>query len=95
MADLLCCVNFCCINKVTYLHTHIYIYIYTFFFIFFSITIYPRILNIVPCAIQRTSLFIQSMCNSLHLLTPDMQSISSTHTLGSEKYVLCVCESVS
>ena len=28
------------------------IHIYTFFFIFFSITVYHRMLNIVPCAIQ-------------------------------------------
>ena len=28
------------------------IHIYTFFFIFFSIMLYPRVLNIVPCAIQ-------------------------------------------
>ena len=34
-------------NKVTS-YTHIYI----LFFIFFSIMVYHRILNIVPCAIQ-------------------------------------------
>ena len=28
------------------------IHIYTFFFVFFSIVVYHRILNIVPCAIQ-------------------------------------------
>ena len=28
-------------------------YIYTFFFIFFSIMVYLRILNIVPCALQQ------------------------------------------
>ena len=26
---------------------------YTFFFLFFSIMVYPRTLNIVPCAIQQ------------------------------------------
>ena len=31
-----------------YIHTHTH----TFFFIFFSILVYHRILNIVPCAIQ-------------------------------------------
>ena len=31
---------------------HVYIYIYIFFFIFYSIMVYHRILNIVPCAIQ-------------------------------------------
>ena len=29
------------------------IHIYTLFFIFFSIIVYYRILNIVPCAIQQ------------------------------------------
>ena len=89
IVDLLCCVNFCCIAKWL-----IYTYTYTFFFIFFSIIIYPRILNIVPCAMQRALLFIYSTCNSLQLLTPDTLSISSTRTHGSEKYVFCVCESI-
>ena len=31
---------------------HIYVYIYTFFFIFFSLMIYYRILNIIPCDMQ-------------------------------------------
>ena len=30
---------------------HIYIHIYWFFFILFSIMVYQRILNVVPCAI--------------------------------------------
>ena len=37
-----------------HIHTHIYIYkeyIYIFYFIFFSIMVYYRILNIVPCVI--------------------------------------------
>ena len=29
------------------------IHIYTFLFIFFSVTVYHRILNIVPCALQQ------------------------------------------
>ena len=45
------------------------------FFIFFSIMVYPRRLDIVPCAIDRTLLFIHSKCNSLHLLTPNSLSI--------------------
>ena len=42
----------------------IHIYTYTFFFIFFSIVVYHRIVNIVPCAVQwdlvvyRISLFL-------------------------------------
>ena len=31
----------------------IQLYIYAFFFIFFSIMVYHRILNIVPCALQQ------------------------------------------
>ena len=34
-------------HSVTYIHTHTH----TFFFIFFSIMVYHKILNIVPCAI--------------------------------------------
>ena len=56
LADLQC-VNFCCRAKwFRYIYISEYIYIYphicTFFFIFFSITVYHRILNIGPCAIQ-------------------------------------------
>ena len=36
----------------THTHTHTYIYIYILFKILFSIIVYPRILNIVACAIQ-------------------------------------------
>ena len=39
--------------------------IYTFFLKFFSIMVYHRILNIVPCAIQ---LFIHPIYNCLHLI---------------------------
>ena len=41
-------------DSVSYIYMclYIYIYIYIFFFIFFSIVVYYRILNIVPCAIQ-------------------------------------------
>ena len=45
--DLQCCVRFWCIAK-----WFSYTYMYIFFFIFFSIMVYYRILNIVPCAIQ-------------------------------------------
>ena len=47
-----------------------------FFFIFFSFAVYPRRLEIVPCAIySSTSLLIHSKCNSLHLLLPNSLSI--------------------
>ena len=45
------------------------------FLIFFYNMVYPRRLDIVPCAISRTLLFIHSKCNSLHLSTPNSQSI--------------------
>ena len=35
-----------------YIYIYIYIYTYTFFFVFFSIMVYHRILNMVPCVIQ-------------------------------------------
>ena len=41
-------------------------FIHTFFFIFFSIVVYPRILNVVPCV---KLLFMSSVCNSLLVLT--------------------------
>ena len=56
VADLQCCVNFCCTAKWSS-HT----YIYTFFFIFFSIRVCHRILNIVLCAIQWDLLFTLSI----------------------------------
>ena len=56
-------------SKVTQLCTCI------FFFIFFSIMVYPRRLDIVPCAIELNLVFIHSKCNILHLLTPNSQSI--------------------
>ena len=51
----------------TVIQLHIYI-----FSIFFSVRIYHRVLNTVPCTVQ----FIHLVCNSLHLLIPDSQSHS-------------------
>ena len=45
IVDLQCCVNFCCTAVIQ-------LYMYIFFFILFSIMVYHRILNTVPCAIQ-------------------------------------------
>jgi len=45
--DLQCCVNFWCTAEWLS-----YTQVYTFLFIFFSTIVYPKILNIVPCAIQ-------------------------------------------
>ena len=57
----------CCVISAVQ-QNDLVIYMYMFFFIFFSIVVYSRILNGVPCA---PLLFLNSMCNSLHLLTPD------------------------
>ena len=46
-SGLPCNINYCCTGK--WLSYHIYM----FFFIFFSIIVYHRIWNIVPCAIQQ------------------------------------------
>ena len=45
------------------------------FLILFSIMVYPRRLDILPCADSSTLLSILSKCNNLHLLTSDSQSI--------------------
>ena len=57
-------------SKVTQLCT----YIHSFFKIFFSIMVYRRILNIVPCAIQKDLVSYHSIYNSLYLLAPNSQS---------------------
>ena len=49
--------------------------------------------HITHCAIQRT-LFICSLCNSLHLLTPNSDP-SLPLSLANHKSALCVCESIS
>ena len=55
------------------------IYIYPFFFIFFSIMTYPRILNIVPGAVQYELVFIRCACflstYFLHLPTDSMSYV--------------------
>ena len=43
------------------------IHIYTFFFIFFSIMVYHRILNIVPCAIQQDIVFFLLVIYFIHI----------------------------
>ena len=55
--------------------------------ILFSIMVYPRRLDRVPCA--RTLLSIHSKCNRLHLLTPNSQSsLSPPHFPDNHKSVL-------
>ena len=74
----------------------IQLYIYTFFFIFFSIMVYYRTLNIVPCAIQQDLvvypfyIYQFASANSKFPIHP-----SPTISLGNCKSVLNVCEPVS
>ena len=45
------------------------------FLVLSFIMFYLKKLDIVPCAVQYDLLLIHSKCNSLHLLTPNIQSI--------------------
>ena len=55
---------------------------------------YPKSLDIVPCAMQRTLLLIHSKCNSLYLLTPNSLSLPLLPPFPwqPQKSVLPVCE---
>ena len=77
IVDFQCCVNFRCAAVIhIHTHTHIYTHMHTvtvsIFLIFFSIIVHHRTLNIVLCLYSRLLLFIPSMHNSLHLLTPPL-----------------------
>ena len=64
--------NFCCLEK---LPRCVYIYICILFLLLSSIMVYSKRLGRVPCLYSRTSLLIHSKCHSLHLVTPNSQSI--------------------
>ena len=51
----------------TYTHTHTHTHTHIPFLVFSSIMFYHKRLDIVPCAVQQTSLPIHSKCNNLHL----------------------------
>ena len=68
IVDLQCCVNSAVQPSDSVIH------LYTFFWKSFSMMVYHRILNPVPCAMQSDLLFLCSMCNGSHLLTPNSQS---------------------
>ena len=69
IVDLQCFVNFCYTTK-WFSYTHI--------LFLFSFLVYSGRLDIVPCALSRTLLFIHSKCNSSHLLTPNCLSGSAS-----------------
>ena len=69
--------------------------IYTFFIIFFSIMVYHRILNIVPCLLSKTLLFIHYIYTSFHPLTPNSHFDPLPSSLATTSLFSYVCESVS
>ena len=86
IVDLQRCINFYCIAE-----WFPYMYIYRFFFIFFSGMVYYRIL-----IHSRLLLFIHSVYASLHLPTPDSQSVPPpAFRLGNRRSVLYVCVSAA
>ena len=64
------------------------LYKYTLFFVSFRIMVYHRISNTVPCLHIKTLVLIHSRCESLHLPTPDSQSIPLRPCFGNHKSVL-------
>ena len=88
---LQCWVNFCGTAKWL---SHKFIDL--LFLVLPSIMFCHKWLDIVPCAVSRTSWVIHSKWNSLHLLTPDSHpSHSFPFPVGSRKSAPYVCESVS
>ena len=83
------CVSFWCTAKW-------FSYTYVCIYIFFSIMVYYRMLNIVPCAIRRTLLFIYFTFSSLYLLISNSQFIPSSppFPFSNRKFVFHVSESV-
>ena len=71
------------------------IYIYILFHILFYYWLLKNIEN--SFLYYWALLFTHSICNGLHLLIPDAQSIPPLPLLplGNHRPVLCVCESVS
>ena len=67
VADLQCCANFCCTTKwPSHNIEHSLSYI-------IFVMVYPKGLDIVPCAVQQD--LIASKCTTLHLLAPNSQFI--------------------
>ena len=62
------------VQSHTHPHPHTHIQIYIFFFVF-SIMVYHRVLNIVPCAIQQVLVVYPLYTKLLHLLILNSQFI--------------------
>ena len=73
LVDLQYCVKFCCTAKWLHIYSTV-IHIYNFFYSF-SLWFLTEYWIQFPVLYSRTLLFIQSRYNSLHLLTPNFQSI--------------------
>ena len=76
-------------------HSDPVIHIYTFFFSHYRLSCFiPRDWTQSPVLYSRTSFLIHAKCHSLHLPTPNSQSIPPTpfpFPLGNHKSVLYVC----
>ena len=87
----------CVIMTQSYIYIYVYIYAHTFFSHTIFLLVLSRelgYLDIVPYAVQWTSLLIHSTYNSLHLLTPNSPSTPLPPlSLGNHKSVLYVWES--
>lgn len=57
IVGLKCCINFCCEHSDLIIYICLYTYIYTYMYIlkiiFLFITVYPRILNTIPCSVKQ------------------------------------------
>ena len=82
--DLQCCVNFCCTAK-WFSYIHIYIYSFSYSFPLWFITGYWIWF---PVLYSRTLSLSHPLCNSLHLLIPNSQSIPPRRQ---QVCSLCLC----
>ena len=71
------------------------LYICIHFKVFFSIIVFHRILNSIPCAVSRTLLVVHWICTSLNLQIPNSQSIPLPSPLPRLRQVCPLCLSVS
>ena len=72
-------------------HTHTHTHTHICFLTLFSIMVYPKRLDIVPCAYSRTLLLIHSKCNRLDLPTPNSLSVLVPPPLPWQPQVYSLC----